>query len=203
LQLGEAAGNDLLWFIAEGTAGKVGAQFFQCLVEHIALAFGADVAFLAEVIPDDRDRARRLACWEGGRQIEPREYRLAGTPCAGFRVADVVSYTQGVRQRFPEDKLVVDLDLDSYLAVALRGSDGAHLGQLGVLARGPLAPDSGGSPRSGSSPPARRQRSSAGGKCEREASHRALADEQAALRRVAVLVAAGAPEPRSLRRRAG
>src|SRR3712207_1361414 len=61
----ETAGKDLLWFIAEGTAGTVGEEFFQCLVKHMAVAFGADVAFVAEVVPDDHERARFLACWEG------------------------------------------------------------------------------------------------------------------------------------------
>ena len=34
--------KDLLWFLAEGTAGTVGEEFFQRLVEHTALAFRAE-----------------------------------------------------------------------------------------------------------------------------------------------------------------
>ena len=45
----EAGGKDLLWLIAEGTAGTVGEEFFQRLVKHIALAFRADVAFVREL----------------------------------------------------------------------------------------------------------------------------------------------------------
>jgi signal transduction histidine kinase len=194
----EAAGKDLLWFIAEGTAGTVGEQFFQCLVEHIALAFRADVGFVAEVVPEDRGRARFLACWEGGRLAEPVEYRLAGTPCAEVRESGVVSYTDGVRERFPEDEMVVELGLDSYLAVALRGSDGAYLGHLGVLAAAPLVPDSEKvaalrifAARAASEIERRRHERALR---EREASHRALGEEQAALRRVATLVAAEAPQ---------
>jgi signal transduction histidine kinase len=194
----EAAGKDLLWFIAEGTAGTVGEQFFQCLVKHMAVAFGADVAFVAEVVPDDQERARFLACWEGAGPAEPVEYGLAGTPCAELRDAGVVSYTSGVRERFPEDEMVVELGLDSYLAVALRGSDGTHIGHLGVLDAAPLVPDSEKvaalrifAARAASEVERRRHERALR---EREASHRALAEEQAALRRVAMLVAADAPE---------
>jgi signal transduction histidine kinase len=192
------SGQELLWFVAEGTAGTVGQTFFQRLVEHIALAFGADVAFVAEVVPEDRERARYLACWEGARLVEPGEYRLAGTPCAEVGAAGVVSYSSGLRARFPDDQMVVELGLDSYLAVALRGSDGAHLGHLGVLAAAPLVPDDAKvaalrifAARAASEVERRAHERALQ---EREASHRALAEEQAALRRVAMLVAAGAPE---------
>ena len=78
----EPAGRDLLWFLAEGTAGAVGEEFFRCLVRHVALALRADVAFVAEVVPEDRERARFLACWQRGRLAERFEYCMAGTPCA-------------------------------------------------------------------------------------------------------------------------
>ncbi|HWC31814.1 MAG TPA: bifunctional diguanylate cyclase/phosphodiesterase, partial [Actinomycetota bacterium] len=113
---GTAASKDLLWFIAEGTAGTVGEEFFQCLVKHLARAFRADVAFVAEVMPDDPRRARFLACWEGGRLVpEPFEYDMAGTPCNELGDSHVVSYPEGVMERFPGDEMVVDLGLDSYL----------------------------------------------------------------------------------------
>jgi len=132
---------DLLTFIAEGTAGAVGDEFFRVLVQHVARAFDAEVAFVAEVIPEDRERARFLACWEGEGLAAPAEYCMAGTPCAEVGSADLVSYVSGVIEQFPEDEMVVEMGLDSYLAVAMRGSDGGHLGHLGVLASGALAPD--------------------------------------------------------------
>jgi hypothetical protein len=50
-------GKDLLWFIAQRTAGAVGERFFERLVKRIAQAFAADVAFVAEMVPGDRERA--------------------------------------------------------------------------------------------------------------------------------------------------
>ena len=138
---GIAGAGGMLAFLAEGTAGAVGQEFFHRLVEHLALAFRADVGFVAEVVPEDRGRARFLACWEGGKLIDAGDYAMAGTPCAELGGADVVSYEQGVLERFPEDEMVVQLGLDSYLAVTLRGADGTHLGHLGVLAAAPLYPD--------------------------------------------------------------
>ena len=117
--------KDLLWFIAEGTAGTVGEEFFQRLVEHTAQAFRADVAFVAELLPDAPGYARFLAGWEGGSLTDPLQYCVEGTPCAEIVAgADVVSYPSGIRERFPTDELLVDLGLEGYLAVAMRGFDG-------------------------------------------------------------------------------
>jgi signal transduction histidine kinase len=196
---GAAAAKDLLWFIAEGTAGMVGEQFFQCLVKHLAHAFRADVAFVAEILPDDSGRARFLACWEGEELVaEPADYALEGTPCAEVGAANVVCYPEGVRERFPHDEMVVELGLDSYLAVALRDSNGGHLGHLGVLAAAPLYPDEEKlaamrifAARAAAELERRRHERALH---ERELLHRALAEEQAALRRVAMLVAGEAAE---------
>jgi len=192
-------GKDLLRFIAEGTAGTVGDEFFQGLVTHLARAFGADVGFVAEVVPEDCTRAQFLACFEGGRlAAEAIEYDMVGTPCAELGDRDVVWYPHGVRERFPDDKMVAELNLDSYLAVALRGSTGEHLGHIGVLAATPLHADEETlsamrifAARAAAEVERRRNERTLR---DREASYRALADEQAALRRVATLVAAEASE---------
>jgi signal transduction histidine kinase len=186
-----APDKDLLSLLAEGTAGAVGEEFFQRLVEHIAQAFRADVAFVAEVVPEDRGYARLLACWESGGLSAPWEYCLEGTPCAEASGAEIVSYPEGVRERFPHDETIAQLGLDSYLAVALRSSDGAHIGHLGVLATGALYPDD------EKLSALRIFAARAAAEIERRRHERALqalAEEQAALRRVATLVAAGAPQ---------
>ena len=41
-------GRNLLRAVAEGTAGAVGDEFLQRLVRHLALAFDAKFAFVAE-----------------------------------------------------------------------------------------------------------------------------------------------------------
>ena len=98
--------------------------------------------------------------------------------------------------------MVVELGLDSCLAVALRGSDGAHLGHLGVLAGTSVDASDENlavlrifAARAAAEVERRRHERALR---EREASHRALAAEQAALRRVAMLVAAEAPQQQLL-----
>jgi signal transduction histidine kinase/uncharacterized protein YhfF len=133
-----AAGErDLLRAVAAGTAGVVGEAFLRSLAHHVAEAFDADLAFVAEAVGAETCRIRVVASWHrgGARLPEGTEYDLDGTPCALVREHDVVTFPDGARDRFPADALLVDHDLDGYLAIAMRGVGGVYLGHLGVLAR--------------------------------------------------------------------
>ena len=111
----------------------VGDAFFRSLVRHLAEAFDAEVAFVAEVVDADGERARILASWRHGVELpEGLEFELAGTPCELVEGADAVLLEDDATERFPEDEFVARYGLRGYLAVALRGSDGRRLGHVGV-----------------------------------------------------------------------
>ena len=73
--------RDLLRFVAEGTAGVVGDAFCARSCTHLAGAFGADTAFVAELV--GAGRARTLASFTTPEIHLPEgfEFALAGTPC--------------------------------------------------------------------------------------------------------------------------
>jgi signal transduction histidine kinase/uncharacterized protein YhfF len=103
----------------------------------VAAALDADLAFAAEILDERTARAAVLASWaEGGLLlIEGSEFSLSGTPCEQLRERDVVAIPEGAVAAYPGDPLVVQYGLDSYLAILLRGSDGAPLGYIGVMSR--------------------------------------------------------------------
>ena len=78
-------GRDLLRTVAEGTAGAIGDEFLRCLVRHVALAFGAKFAFVAEASDPDGD-------------ARPCAQRLVRRRLAG-RAARVRHQRQAVRAR--------------------------------------------------------------------------------------------------------
>jgi signal transduction histidine kinase len=131
-------GRELLRAIAEGTAGTVGEAFLRGLVRHAAEAFGAKLAFVAEA-NSAGTHARFLAAWyDGGPLDEPFEYETEGTPCALAVERAVVAFPDALAKRFPADTPLIEMGLESYLAVCLRGADGAHLGHLAVLDARPM-----------------------------------------------------------------
>jgi signal transduction histidine kinase len=132
--------RDLLRTLAEGTAGAVGDEFLRCLVRHVAQAFDAKFAFVAEASDPTGHHVRVLSGWyEGDWMDEPFEYDTDGKPCALVVERSVVAFPEALTERFPEAKPAIEMGLESYLAICLRAADGTHLGHMGVMDAGPMA----------------------------------------------------------------
>jgi signal transduction histidine kinase len=137
-----ARGRELLRAIAEGTAGAVGDEFLRSLVRHLAQAFGAKLAFVAEATEPGGTHVRLMAAWyDGDFWDEPYEYDTEGQPCALAAEKAVVAFPDALTERFPEDQAAIDMGLKSYLAVCLRGADDTHLGHMAVLDANPMQAD--------------------------------------------------------------
>jgi len=131
--------RDLLRTVAEGTAGAVGEEFLRCLVRHVALAFDAKFAFVAEASDPTGGHVRVLSGWYGDDWIaEPFEYDTRGKPCALVVEQSVVAFPEALTERFPEAKPAIEMGLESYLAICLRAADGTHLGHMGVMDAAPM-----------------------------------------------------------------
>jgi signal transduction histidine kinase len=129
----------MLRTVAEGTAGAVGDEFLQCLVRHLALAFDAKFAFVAEASDPTGEHVRVINGWfDGDAMEEPFEYDTRGKPCALVVEREVVAFPEELTTRFPEAQPAIDMGLESYLAVCLRAADGTHLGHLAVMDAHPM-----------------------------------------------------------------
>jgi signal transduction histidine kinase len=126
--------------VAEGTAGAVGDEFLRCLVRHVALAFDATFAFVAEADDPSGEHVRVVSGWyDGDWMQDPFEYDTRGKPCALVVERSVVAFPEALTERFPEAKPAIDMGLESYLAVCLRAADGTHLGHMAVMDAGRMA----------------------------------------------------------------
>jgi signal transduction histidine kinase len=131
--------RNLLRTVAEGTAGAVGDEFLRCLVHHVALAFDAKFAFVAEATEPNGQHVRVVSGWyDGDWMREPFEYDTRGKPCALVVDREVVAFPDALTRRFPEAKPALDMGLESYLAICLRAADGTHLGHMAVMDAGPM-----------------------------------------------------------------
>src|SRR5689334_24582913 len=132
--------RDLLRTVAEGTAGAVGDEFLRCLVRHVAMAFDARFAFVAEASDPGGEHVQVLSGWyDGDWMDEPFEYDTRGKPCALVVERSVVAFPEALTAIFPEAQPAIEMGLESYLAVCLRAADDTHLGHLAVMDAGPMA----------------------------------------------------------------
>ncbi len=118
--------------ILDGTAHSTGEAFFQSLVRHLAVAVGAQYAFVAE-FADVNTRVRTLAYWFRDRFHDNVEFDLSGTPCEEVLRGKLCHYPRDVQQVFPADQELIDLGIESYLGVPLLDARGVTLGHLAVF----------------------------------------------------------------------
>jgi PAS domain S-box-containing protein len=126
--------------IVEGTARNTGEAFFQSLVRHLASAVGVNHAFVAE-FAGVATRVRTLAYWSKSRLRPNIEYDLVGTPCEDVVRGGLCHHPVGVREKFPGDRELIDMGIESYLGVPLVDGDGAILGHLAVFDERPMPPE--------------------------------------------------------------
>ncbi len=122
--------------IVEGTARHTGQEFFHSLVRCLAQAVGTRYAFVAEFAGGTR--ARSLAFWFRDRITDNIEWDVIGTPCQDVVRGNLCHYPTGVRERFPDDRPMVEWGIESYLGVPLCDAQGRRLGHLAVFDERPM-----------------------------------------------------------------
>ena len=130
--------EEILQRVTSETSGEFGAEFFQSLVGQLAMALETRYAFVGELVGETRQRVQTVAVWAGGESGENFEYDLAGTPCENVVSKTTCLYPSGVQEQFPEDRLLADMDVASYLGTPLFGPSGDAIGLLVVMHDEPM-----------------------------------------------------------------
>ncbi|MEO5337597.1 MAG: PAS domain S-box protein [Magnetospirillum sp. WYHS-4] len=130
---------ELLRTVAEGLSGKVGESFFHSLVAYLAETLEVEYAFVGELIDELPPSIRTIAV-QGGRTPRPNfQYRLDGTPCNEVVGKKTCVFPKGVKDDFPQDRVLVQMGVESYVGTPLFDSSGRPLGILVVLDTKPIA----------------------------------------------------------------
>jgi PAS domain S-box-containing protein len=130
--------EDALRNIAEGVSAVTGESFIRSLVQYLVKILGVNYALVGELVEPEREIVKAIACADG-QILESFEYRLSGTPCENVVKQQLCCYPEGVQRLFPDDHLLVEMEVESYLGTPLRDSFGKTLGLLVVMSRKPLA----------------------------------------------------------------
>ncbi|MHC4563129.1 MAG: PAS domain S-box protein [Planctomycetota bacterium] len=123
--------------IVEGTAAATGEELFRSLVSHLAATLDVRYALIGELVGPFRVASR--AVWADGDFGERLEYDLAGTPCEEVMASRSVALCpSGVQEKFPQDHMLVEMGVDSYLGAPLTDADGQAQGVLVVMDDKPM-----------------------------------------------------------------
>lgn len=124
--------SEILRSIVVSTSAKTGTEFIRSLVENFALTLKVSYALVGEVI-DGTQRVKTLAVWANGSFAENFEYDLEGTPCNNVVAQTMRYYPRDIKKLFPEDYIIADMEVESYLGVPIFDSRDNPLGVMGAL----------------------------------------------------------------------
>ncbi|MCE8016279.1 sensor domain-containing phosphodiesterase [Halomonas sp. MCCC 1A17488] len=131
------APEDAFRLLADGL-GKAGTpQAFDHLVERISTILDGEHVLIGKLLSDSAS-IRTVAFWSKGAFQPTSVYALTGTPCEHVLDGEVCEFADGVRQRFPDDTMLEELGVESYVGIPLRAPQGHLVGLLAVLSSRPL-----------------------------------------------------------------
>ncbi len=116
----------------EGTSAATGGEFFKCMVKHLAKAIDVQYALVGVINPDGKS-VKTLAVWAGDKIVDNVEYDLEGTPCEQVVSRSTCVYPSRVKKWFPEDILLQNMGVESYLGTPIFDNLGKPLGVLVVM----------------------------------------------------------------------
>jgi len=130
--------NEALKVLSGDLAGLSGGEFFRAVCRHLTDALGMDCAFVARL--DAQEGLLRVVDgWSGDQPLAPFAYHLAGTPCADVMKRGKEIFPSDVCTLFPEDELVVQMGIESYIGCSLFDKQGQPMGIIAVQGRQPLS----------------------------------------------------------------
>ncbi|MFW3617083.1 putative bifunctional diguanylate cyclase/phosphodiesterase [Billgrantia antri] len=131
------APEDAFRLLADGL-GKAGTpQAFDHLVERISTILGGEHVLIGKLLSDNAS-IRTVSFWSRGSFQPASVYALAGTPCEHVLEGEVCEFSGDVLQRFPDDIMLEELGVESYVGIPLRAPQGHLVGLLAVLSNHPL-----------------------------------------------------------------
>ena len=136
----EPESNDLiLKDILAATATLKGTEFFRILAGDLARGLGVRCVTISKIVTNVPDRLQVLAYWSGDQWSEPFEYDMSGTPCGQIKQGfQNICYPDGVRDRFPQDRWLDELNAQSYLGIPLLDPARQFIGHLCIVDDKPL-----------------------------------------------------------------
>ena len=125
--------EEALQLIVEGTASKIGDEFFRSCTRYLAEVLQVRYAIVSKFANETKTRVRALAFWNGEAWAEGIEYDIAFTPCGEVLEGAMRYYPENLQAYFPGPNIITKLGADSFWGIPLVTSTGEVIGHLATL----------------------------------------------------------------------
>jgi PAS domain S-box-containing protein len=123
--------------LLSSTGAVYGEAFFKRVVESIGRLLVVKYVLIGR-LNEARTHVRAITVWADGAPADPIEYAVAGTPCENVSEFGSCIYARNVQELFPQDPLLRQLAVDSYIGVPVVGGSAEPIGVLVALHDKPL-----------------------------------------------------------------
>ncbi len=124
--------------IASTVSNVAGNDFFKTLVTNMAEMLNADYAFIGLIDKKDPSLINTYVIYAHGKIAPNMSYCLKGTPCVNVVGKEACSYPEHVKQLFPNDELLVEMNVESYIGIPLFSDNNTPIGLVVVLDSEPM-----------------------------------------------------------------
>ncbi len=112
-----------------------GEEFFNKVSHYLANVLGVDYVFIGELL-ESKERVSLVGGSEKGQPMKlPIEYDLEGTPCRKTVAQTFCVFPSSVQKDFPEDQMLTEMAVESYMGTPLLSRSGELLGIMVVMDR--------------------------------------------------------------------
>ncbi|EGN75031.1 diguanylate cyclase (GGDEF) domain-containing protein [Idiomarina sp. A28L] len=112
-------------------------EFFDILTQRLSVILCVEHVLIARVEEHGKTASVR-SFFSNGQHSENINYPLAGTPCEKVSAREACVYPSKVAAAFPEDKMLVELGIESYLGFPIIDRKGNKLGLIAIMANTPI-----------------------------------------------------------------
>ncbi len=123
--------EETLRHIGLGVSATTGEEFVRSLVKQLSKALQSDFAFVIETVKTGGGCSMIIA--EHGNIRRKANYKLTNTICEEVLKKGFRAYPSGVREKFPNDEILNELKVESFVAMPLTDHKGVPVGVMGVL----------------------------------------------------------------------
>lgn len=109
-----------------------GHDYLNTLTLQMSKITGADYTYIA-MVNLEKMTAKTTSLAVKGQLVENFEYSLNNTPCAVLTYDNVCIYPKNICNAFPQDQLLVDMNIEGYVGVSLLNSKGNVIGIIVAL----------------------------------------------------------------------
>ena len=133
--------EETLVFLLQCGTDRSGDDFFQALSRYLGQTLSVDYVCIDRLVGDGLE-AQTVAIYHNGVFEDNVHYALSGTPCAEVVGKTVYRVDHAVRNRYPNDAILQELQAESYIGATLWGFDGTPIGLIALVSSSPLPDNS-------------------------------------------------------------